>query len=48
MKKLTHKLIKKFNEHLENEEKAQATINKYIHTLCYIIYTVIIIPSRGK
>ena len=31
MKKLTHKLIKKFNEHLENEEKAQATVNKYIH-----------------
>ncbi len=31
MKKITKNLLEKFKEHLLNEEKAEATIEKYIH-----------------
>ena len=31
MRKITIEIIKSFNDYLINEEKAQATINKYLH-----------------
>ena len=33
MKKITDKIIKKFEEHLINEEKSKATIEKYIRDI---------------
>ena len=31
MRKITTEIIKSFNDYLINEEKAAATINKYLH-----------------
>lgn len=37
MKKITDKIIKKFEEHLINEEKSKATIEKYIRDLTVFV-----------
>ena len=33
MRKITKKMIEKFKDHLIDEEKSEATINKYIHDI---------------
>lgn len=38
MKKITDRIIKKFEEHLINEEKSKATIEKYIRDLTAFVF----------
>ena len=33
MKKITAEIIRSFNDYLINEEKAVATVNKYLHDI---------------